>query len=972
MADLKLSDLAAAFNVTDDTYFYTIQGGISRKLGSNILAQNLVDPILKGAVVLDGVQLINGTDTNQTISLTKTRTEFNIGPRSVNPTLPDGTRDGLIKVITLANVSGGAVYITTDNSNIYPNTWVTLGKTGDTVTLMFTSNTYTKGWVILGTSPGVKTNQTLDEANVSFDRIRRAISAKDETIVYDQANGKISVGNIANLIAQANLLGLTTDNLREGNVNLYFTNNRAIIALTPDLNQLRKRNANIIYVAVNGDDRLDGFTMANAIANIHVALSRANAYMTVHVFPGRHTLHNNPVTIPRRVSLVGHDLRTTDVFGANPTADMFYMNNAAYVNGFTFRGHVAANPNNIKAGPAVFSYNPDGSAGNIVTSPYIQNCSSITTTGTGVRVDGAYVGGLKSMVLDAFTQFNEGGIGIHLLNQGYMQLVSLFTICCNYSVLAERGGFCSITNSNTSFGTYGLYADGVSPVLYRGSVIRQLSSRSIEFQGTKAPNLNDRLLMANYNKEKCFRDTGLIVDALSYDLADQCNTQSRFSGLQYWAQGISLVSDQITEVLNAVTYFKNLATNVVVNSTAWDVDGTTPYQGSNAQVIISGAPGSSDSAREVANLFTTYIDIFTNGTFGVTDKIKPNLYNPAVPSGYYNAANLLIANKNFISSEVATYFANNYPYATYIPGKTLFSDVGQIIDSITFDILNSNSTVTSNKQTLTRGILNYNYSTDLSTIQNQRPQTAGAFSFIKSFVDEVLFKQAIANTYQTAYVQNTTVTGNVTASEISYVRARIDDIVDIINNGPTWQNVQYNILPISLTANANPNIVAATNILIANRDFIRAEVLAYVDQNWTDISNGTRNFYTVNETTNLVSNVCVVTFDEKILAVDRPFANSVISFHQGSYIQTSTHTFEYVGSGDTLTIALPYNGGKPVQDNEVVSINGGAVYYTSTDHKGDFRIGDELLISRATGTINGRTFNKSLFAVMTPYILALQ
>jgi hypothetical protein len=69
---------------------------------------------------------------------------------------------------------------------------------------------------------------------------------------------------------------------------------------------------------------------------------------------------------------------------------------------------------------------------------------------------------------------------------------------------------------------------------------------------------------------------------------------------------------------------------------------------------------------------------------------------------------------------------------------------------------------------------------------------------------------------------------------------------------------------------------------------------------------------------------------------------------------------------------LPYNGGKPIQENEVLESRGGAVYYTSTDHKGDFRIGNELLISRATGTINGRTFNKSLFAVMTPFILALQ
>jgi hypothetical protein len=148
--------------------------------------------------------------------------------------------------------------------------------------------------------------------------------------------------------------------------------------------------------------------------------------------------------------------------------------------------------------------------------------------------------------------------------------------------------------------------------------------------------------------------------------------------------------------------------------------------------------------------------------------------------------------------------------------------------------------------------------------------------------------------------------------------------------------------------------------------------LEYVNQNWTDISNGTRNFYTVGESSNVSPNVYVVTFDEKILAVDRPLANSTVSFHQGSYLSTSSHTFEYVGSGTSLTTALPYNGGKPIQENEVLESRGGAVYYTSTDHKGDFRIGNELLISRATGTINGRTFNKSLFAVMTPFILALQ
>ena len=73
-----------------------------------------------------------------------------------------------------------------------------------------------------------------------------------------------------------------------------------------------------------------------------------------------------------------------------------------------------------------------------------------------------------------------------------------------------------------------------------------------------------------------------------------------------------------------------------------------------------------------------------------------------------------------------------------------------------------------------------------------------------------------------------------------------------------------------------------------------------------------------------------------------------------------------------LVSALPNAGGQPIQDNEVVATRGGAVFYTSTDHKGDFRIGDDLLFNRATGTITGRTFSRSLFAVLTPYILALE
>jgi hypothetical protein len=100
--------------------------------------------------------------------------------------------------------------------------------------------------------------------------------------------------------------------------------------------------------------------------------------------------------------------------------------------------------------------------------------------------------------------------------------------------------------------------------------------------------------------------------------------------------------------------------------------------------------------------------------------------------------------------------------------------------------------------------------------------------------------------------------------------------------------------------------------------------------------------------------------------------NSGVDFYQRSFISASGHTFEYVGSGNELFSALPAAGGIPVQEFEVVSSKGGQVFFTSTDQKGDFRIGGELTINRADGTISGRTFDRSLFAVLTPYILAIE
>ena len=85
----------------------------------------------------------------------------------------------------------------------------------------------------------------------------------------------------------------------------------------------------------------------------------------------------------------------------------------------------------------------------------------------------------------------------------------------------------------------------------------------------------------------------------------------------------------------------------------------------------------------------------------------------------------------------------------------------------------------------------------------------------------------------------------------------------------------------------------------------------------------------------------------------------------------SGHSFEYIGSGTTISTCLPSTGGVAIQANETDVRNGGLVVYTSTDQSGNFRIGDGVVVNQTTGTISGTFYSKSLFSTMTPFILAL-
>jgi hypothetical protein len=94
----------------------------------------------------------------------------------------------------------------------------------------------------------------------------------------------------------------------------------------------------------------------------------------------------------------------------------------------------------------------------------------------------------------------------------------------------------------------------------------------------------------------------------------------------------------------------------------------------------------------------------------------------------------------------------------------------------------------------------------------------------------------------------------------------------------------------------------------------------------------------------------------------------------GSLITSTSHDLSYAGSGVNF-LGLPVNQGGIGETNYDIRIYeeaGGRVYHTSGDETGDFFAGAGFVIRQATGTIEGRAFDKATAARIVPLNLALE
>jgi len=161
------------------------------------------------------------------------------------------------------------------------------------------------------------------------------------------------------------------------------------------------------------------------------------------------------------------------VYAGDCLKDMFYVRNATGIRNMTLTGLAgslsARNSFGTQrpTGGAYVSLDPgegpdDTRCWILRRSPYIQNVTNFGVGCTGLKIDGTlHNGGNKSIVCNDFTQVLSDGIGVWCTGPDSLtECVSVFGYYNYAGYFAEDGGRIRATNGNSSYGVYGVIAEG--------------------------------------------------------------------------------------------------------------------------------------------------------------------------------------------------------------------------------------------------------------------------------------------------------------------------------------------------------------------------------------------------------------------------------------------------------------------------------------------------------------------------------
>ena len=615
----------------------------------------------------------------------------------------------------------------------------------------------------------------------------------------------------------------------------------------------------------------------------------------------------------------------------------------------------------------------------------------------GSLVDGAVVSDrspIQSFVYDAYTQVTQGGRGIHITNNGYAQLVSVFTIFSSVGVQVDNGGIASIVNSNANFGDLCLVAKGYGTRKFSGTVFNP-PNRAYPFSpvATGSPGLdpyypagfwpNARGQVEIFVPDLDNRPhISLVMEIVPPELVYNSTTQTYVP----YTNALGF-----TGFLNAQPSTGTLVAGTIELK---DIDTTDVYIGNTVHVIDQfGSPY--DKFEYLHDEFGNYID--SDGI--VLDNQIPGspgfagITNPSYGI-WYAATGTVVVDINFNSivlNQALTAgggFADDPTYFTiYFCGNAYYtvqtSSIAESPYNPGTNILSANS--------------NPFYQGPSS---NQIAQHVGSINYLKTLVDQIINNTLSVGVYSglTPTILPT-VTGGGGAQ--TFIDLRFGYLTSIISAANI--NAAESVVPsrdIAKTGTIPSGAGSAITLIQDNVDFLAAEVYAYVLAQYPGLLNTSNYQYSkcrrdvglilqqmiydleTGGNYNMVyaglsywsrpGTYHIVELGEAVTDPTLFPDGAIVNFYQRSYISASGYVFEYVGAGSNYG-ALPQNGtADPVQKQETIQLNSGKVFFTSTDQNGDFRIGPGLVISQATGVISGRVFTQSLFANMTPFILAIE
>jgi hypothetical protein len=463
----------------------------------------------------------------------------------------------------------------------------------------------------------------------------------------------------------------------------------------------------------------------------------------------------------------------------------------------------------------------------------------------------------------------------------------------NYSRILFTGAISGTTLTVTSieFGT--LYPDLLllSSSIIDGTTIVSQDTGTPGGVGTYTVTESQTVLSiqirgdTRYGRTKTRRDIGYIIDALVYDLTYGGNSLSVQAGLAYW-DGDDDSAPQIpasikTATLDSLGFLKSRLMSVSTNTLV------SPSQTRVEQFrATAGSVGARDLIEDNLDIIIEIIDE------GPVDAVY-TLTDPATTDGV-SSTTALIAAYSALDSAASTIRANTISYinATYpdlVYNETKCSrDVGIILKAVGYDFMLGNTadiTEFTNYQTIKAAHAYLRLTaTEVYTL-NQKTVTIEAIEYART--------QAIAN-----------VGANATA--IARINVLMELIKNIIygatNEGDTCQ-VESN------------NAYSAILQLERNREFIVAEIGAYIVDTYSDVATATAvttNLITISDTSWLKRNAAInftgVAFGNIVLDTTY-YVQDVISsteFRIATQRDSNTPVTLANGSG-TLTVKLVYN-----------------------------------------------------------------